>query len=172
MTGRRDLSDWILAALAAALVLGFVVYALPSLLSIYRGTYRMMAMPDGAQVTFTSDIIGMVELAGRHGQAIGVSGYAYDRRRPDFPVEIIVFFRGTQIGSSVTDRERPELSRGQAVDLRTPGFLVQFPADLVPADAEEPVRVFAVSAETQARELFKGARRVNVVDDAAPKPAK
>lgn len=171
MGARRNLTDVFLALVALGLAAGFTVFALPSLLNIFTGAYRTMPMPDGSRITFSTEVQGMVGLARRAGD-VEISGWAYDRRIPDRNVLIEVFVHGRIVARGVTDLEEDDISREAGMKVATPRFDVHFPAMLAPADANEPIRVFAIGEAGQGREIFKGGRPIHIVDDAPPKAAK
>ena len=168
---RRDLTDYLLALIAIGLVAGFTIYALPSLLSIFSGTFREMSMPDGSQITFSSDVQGMVGLARRAGD-IELTGWAYDRRIPDRNVLIDVFVQGRLVQRGITDLEEEDIGRDAGLKVATPRFVLHFPAVLAPSDPNEPIRVFAIGKSGEGREIFKGGRPVHIVEDTVPRTTK
>ena len=168
---KRDLTDLFLVLMALGLAAGFAAFAMPSLVSIFTGTYREMAMPDGSRITLSTDIQGLVGLA-RRGDDIEISGWAYDRRTPERGVLILVFAQGHIIARGVTDLQEDDVGRDAGLKVATPRFVIHFPAKLAPADPNETVRIFAIGDAGQGREIFKGGRAVHITEDAAPKTTK
>jgi hypothetical protein len=167
---RIDASDLFLVAVGVCLIGLFAQISGPNLYAIFAGTHREMALPDGARVLLAPWMTGQVDAArreidpnaGQTGMA-SLVGWARNPRAPAERLVIKVYYDTVLLGLTQTAApSEPGGRNGQPPYAIT----VTLPPGFKPS---VPFRVFAVTEDDQAVEIFRGAAPAFLADDAPPK---
>jgi hypothetical protein len=156
-----DLGEMFLLLVAGGIAVLLAFVAVPSLMAIFTDHHRDLTLPDGAPVHLLARLTGQVELARREGDHISLTGWRRDPREGVEAPTVAVYFHQTRIMADSVD----PIDHGAAPSPDHKSFRLVFklPVGFQPS---EPFRVFALTADGGAVELFRGAGPVYLVEDA------